>query len=73
MPKDYKRHLKSDMQGGFYEIEKAKSKSVPREIEHSIFLSMVVERDRVLYNEAKSKGDIATMEFLKKRHEKQNN
>ena len=70
MPKDYKRHLKSDMQGGFYEIEKSKSKTVPREIEHSIFLSMVVERDRILYNEAKSKGDIATMEFLINRHKK---
>jgi len=68
IPKDYKRHLKSDMKGNFVEIEKPKSKSVPREIEHSIFLSMVVERDRVLYNEAKNKGDIATMEFLKKRH-----
>ena len=53
MPKDYKRHLKSDMQGGFYEIEKSKSKTVPREIEHSIFLSMVKDRDMAWIAEGK--------------------
>lgn len=69
MAKDNKRHLKHDMKGGFDEIGvKSKSKTVPREIEHSIFLSMVVDRDRIFYKEAKDKGDVATMEFLKNRH-----
>lgn len=53
------------MQGGFYEIEKEKSKSKPREIDNEIFLSMVIERDRLWYKEGKFR------EHLKKRYGKE--
>lgn len=51
------------MQGGFYEIEKSKSKTVPREIENSIFLSMVKERDMAWIEEGKF------VEHLTQRHD----
>lgn len=62
---DYKRHLKHDMKGNFEEIEKSKLKTKPREIENEIFLSMVIERDRLWYKEGKFR------EHLKKRYGKE--
>lgn len=68
---DYRRHLKSNMKGDFEDTKIDDSKkSKPRAIENEIFLSMVRDRDRLFYKEAKAKGDIATMEFLKNRHKK---
>ena len=64
---DFKRHLKSDMQGGFYEKETAKNKSKPRVIDDTWFQNMVRDRERVFYAEAKQKGDIAEMDRILKR------
>lgn len=68
MPKDHKRHLISNLKGDFIEIEKPKSKSKPRPIDEQVFLSMVVDRDRLFYREAQERGDTEMMEFLKNRH-----
>ena len=57
MPQDFKRRLKSDMQGGFYEKETAKSKSKPRIIDDTWFQNMVRDRERVFYAEAVINGD----------------
>lgn len=66
MPKDYRRHLKSNMKGDFEDTKINDSKkSKPRAIENEIFLSMVIERDRIWYKEGKFR------EHLKKRYGKE--
>jgi len=55
MPKDYKRHLISNLKGDFIEIEKTKYKAKPRVITKDPRITAYqLERDRILWKEGKS-------------------
>lgn len=69
MPKDHKRHLKLNENYDWVDVkEKSTYKAKPRDIERTIFLNAVRDRDRIFYKEAKQKGDTEMMEFLIKRY-----
>lgn len=70
MPTDHKRHLKLDENYDWVDAkEKVKSRAKPKSYEPTEYYKQyMLERDRLLYKEAKERGDIKTMEFLKNRH-----